>query len=57
MNGFVSAAAVKTTTVATTRRVSLAARAAEQSRGRGSDSLARVIASTAPRASAFQSAL
>ncbi|MFF3159090.1 hypothetical protein [Streptomyces sp. NPDC057910] len=56
MTGFVSAAVVKTA-VTQQHRVPLAARAAEQASGRGSDALARVTASTAPRASAFQSAL
>lgn len=56
MNGFVPAAVVKPD-VPKGRRVSLAARAAERARGRNSESLARIIASTAPSASAFQSAL
>ncbi|MGW2860993.1 hypothetical protein [Streptomyces sp. NPDC001205] len=56
MNGFVSAAVVKTY-APKLRRVSLADRAAGQAKGRTPDWLARVTASTAPSASAFQSAL
>ncbi|MER5563758.1 hypothetical protein ABT071_34780 [Streptomyces sp. NPDC002506] len=57
MHGFVSAAVVKAGVPDGRRRVSLTDRAAQQGRGSTPQSLARIIASTAPNASAFQSAL